>query len=127
MNVSGMCCPATGEFFALEFPFTDRTTFQAFLDVANKEIQPTGQKEIIVLDNASWHKHKEINWGRFEPLYLPPYSPDLNPIERIWAYLKEHYFHSFTAKNLEELIAQLDFALCNLFNDKHKVSSVTTF
>lgn len=124
MNVSGMCCPVTGEFFALEFPFTDRTTFQAFLNTANKEIQPSQLKEYIVLDNASWHKSASINWGRFQPIYLPPYSPDLNPIERIWAYLKEHFFNSFTAKNLDELIAQLDIALCSLFDDKNIVASI---
>lgn len=126
MNVSGMCCPATGEFFALEFPFTDRTTFQAFLDVANKEITLSGQQEFVVLDNASWHKVKSINWGRFTPLYLPPYSPDLNPIERIWAYLKQNFFHSFSAKDLDELITQLDTALCSLFDDKSRVSSISS-
>ena len=125
MNVSGMCCPETGDFFALEFPFTDRTTFQAFLDVANREIPSCGKKEKIVLDNASWHKVKSINWGRFEPVYLHPYSPDLNPIERIWAYLKEHFFNSFSAKNIDELISQLDFALCSLFDNKDIVASVS--
>ena len=126
MNVSGMCCPATGEFFALEFPFTDRTTFQAFLDVANTDVTPSGQKEFIVLDNASWHKVKSIRWGRFTPIFLPPYSPDLNPIERIWAYLKQNFFNSFSAKNLDELITQLDKALCSLFDDKYTVSSIST-
>lgn len=125
MNVSGMCCPETGEFFALEFPFTDKTTFQAFLDAANREIQTNNKDEIIILDNASWHKVQSINWGRFKPIYLPPYSPDLNPIERIWLYLKQNFFHSFSAKNLDQLITQLDIALCSLFENKNIVSSVS--
>ena len=37
---------------------------------------PAGEKQIyLVLDNASWH--------HIRPLYLPPYSPDYNPIERL--------------------------------------------
>ncbi len=125
MSVSGMCCPRTGQFFAIEFPYTDRLAFQAFLDVANRDIAPTGKREIIILDNASWHKSKKINWGRFEAVYLPPYSPDLNPIERIWLFLKEGFFNTFCAKNLEQLIAQLDHALCSLFRKPQTVKSIT--
>jgi transposase len=49
----------------------------------------------VILDNASSHKSKEIN-GLFEKnrinlLYLPPYSPDLNPIEKKWAQLKAKF------------------------------------
>lgn len=126
MNVSGICCPDTGEFFALEFPFSDKTTFQCFLDAANKEVKPeNSKKEIMVLDNASWHKVKSLDWGRFQPIFLPPYSPDLNPIERLWAYLKQRFFHSFSAKDLEQLIEQLDFAICSIWNDQKTVSSIT--
>lgn len=125
MNVSAMVCPETGEFFALEFPYSNRDSFQAFLDVAQREIKEVnGRKDIIVLDNASWHKTK-IEWGRFNPLFLPPYSPDLNPIERIWGYLKQEFFHSFSAKNIDELIAQLDIALCHLIDNPNIASSIT--
>ncbi|MGD9818702.1 MAG: transposase, partial [Desulfomonilaceae bacterium] len=44
------------------------------------------------LCNASWHKSKSLNWGRFEPIFLPPYSPDLNPIERLWLIMKAQWF-----------------------------------
>lgn len=125
MSVSGMCCPRTGQMFALEFPYTDRLAFQAFLDVANREIKLDRRRNIIVLDNASWHKSTKIDWGKFEPVFLPPYSPDLNPIERIWLYLKENFFNTFCAKNLEQLIAQLDYALCSLFDTPDQVKSIT--
>lgn len=125
VNVSGMCCPRSGEFFALEFPYSDRTTFQAFLDAANREIKFEREVNYLVLDNASWHKTKSIKWGKFKPIYLPPFSPDLNPIERIWGYLKTKFFHSFSAKNYDELIQHLDSALCSLFDDKQTVSSIT--
>ncbi len=40
------------------------------------------------MDNASWHKRKTTHWHNWQPMYLPPYSPDLNPIERIWLTIK---------------------------------------
>ena len=126
MSAIGMICPKTGEFFALEIPYTDRDAFQAFLDTANVEIKSTKKNQVLILDNASWHKSAKINWGRFFPLYLPPYSPDLNPIERIWSYLKQTFFNSFTAQNLEELIRQLDVALLSLFNKPDLAASITS-
>jgi transposase len=58
-----------------------------------------------------WHKCKSNPWGAFEPGYLPPYSPDLNPIERLWLILKAEGFSSFIAKDRQALIDRLDPAL----------------
>lgn len=50
--------------------------------------------QVVIMDNASFHKGKEIreiieNAG-CKLIYLPPYSPDLNPIENYWAVLKKY-------------------------------------
>ena len=111
MNASGMVCPRTGEAFICEFPYSDTDSFQAFLDEAQRCLNLNEKRQILVLDNASWHKAKRINWGRFEPLYLPPYSPDLNPIERLWQVIKKEWFTDFIAKSQEQLIKRLDQAL----------------
>jgi transposase len=63
------------------------------------------------VDNASWHRSKSLNWGKFEPIFLPPYSPDLNPIERLWLLMKGEWFSDFFAKSKEELIDRLCLAL----------------
>lgn len=125
MNVAGMCCPDTGEFFALEFPYSNKETFQCFLNSANQEINHSSNlKEFIILDNASWHRAKNIDWGRFIPLFLPPYSPDMNPIERIWAYLKQTYFSDYCALELDQLIKQLDIALCHVWENPDITQSI---
>jgi transposase len=111
MNVAGMICPRTGEAFLLEFTHSDRETFQAFLDTANRTLEPQRPRQILICDNASWHKCKSLEWGRFVPLYLPPYSPDFNPIERLWLLIKAEWFSDFIAKNRDALIARLDLAL----------------
>jgi hypothetical protein len=83
MNTAGMVLPRKGEFYALEFSHSDTEIFQIFLDHANQDISFERPRNVLILDNASWHKSKSLEWGRFEPIFLPPYSPDLNPIERL--------------------------------------------
>jgi transposase len=78
-----MVCPRTGTFFAIEASHCDSLTFQAFLDEANKAVLFQKTTNVLVMDNASWHKRKANQWYRWKPKYLPPYSRDLNPIERI--------------------------------------------
>lgn len=75
MNVSGMNCPRTGEAFLLEFTHSDREMFQILLDEANRAIAFERRRNILICDNASWHKSKTLDWGRFVPLFLPTSSP----------------------------------------------------
>ena len=111
MNVMGMVCPRTGEFFAIEVSHSDSECFQAFLDEVNRRVSKPRKRNLIVLDNASWHKCKNTKWGAFEPLFLPPYSPDLNPIERLWLLIKAEWFNGYISRSREQLIARLDQAL----------------
>jgi transposase len=111
MNVAGMVCPRTGQAYLLEFTHTDGDVFQEFLNHANDDLEFQRPRQILILDNASWHKRKSAEWGRFEVLYLPPYSPDLNPIERLWLSIKTQWFADFIAKDRQELITHLDKAL----------------
>ena len=111
MNVMGMIRPRTGDFYALEFSHSDSVTLQIFLDHANKDIERQRQRNLIICDNASWHKNKSINWGAFEPVFLPAYSPDLNPIERLWLLIKAEWFTDFIAKDRQALLLRLDAAL----------------
>jgi transposase len=111
MNVTGMICPRTGEAFMLEFTHNDRQVFQTFLDEANKTVKLDRQRNLLICDNASWHKCKTLEWGDFEPVYLPAYSPDLNPIEKLWLVIKAEWFADFVARTKNELIDRLDNAL----------------
>jgi len=111
MNVCGIICPRTGQAFLCEFTHSDTDSFQAFLDEANRHVAFERKRQLLILDNASWHKAKSLEWGRFVPVYLPPYSPDLNPIERLWLLIKREWFTDYYAKTREQLIDRLDQAL----------------
>jgi len=126
LNILGCVCPRTGEFFAIEASHCDADVFQVFLDEAAQSITPTRKRNILILDNASWHKRKKLDWHFFEPLSLPPYSPDFNPIERIWLIMKAEHFANIHCRNKAALIEKADRALCELMDNPTKVASAAT-
>ena len=125
MNVIGMVCPRSGEFFAIEASHSDSATYQAFLDEANRQIAFQRTTNILIMDNASWHKRKSTNWHGWQPMYLPPYSPDLNPIERIWLTMKARWFNNHVCKNEEKLLERLDQAILDVIDNPDTIKQTT--
>jgi len=127
-NVIGAVAPVTGESFAMIFDGVDTDVFQCWLDQLAEAVPPAPhQRYLLILDNASWHKAKRLFWHHFEPIYLPAYSPDYNPIERLWLRLKADFFTNFIARSSEELIEHLCTALCHFMDSKSKVASQCAF
>jgi transposase len=116
--------PTSGEFFALAVPHNDKEVFQVFLEELAKATE--NRKITLVLDNASWHKVRTIEWHGIEPLFLAPYSPDLNSIENLWRLLKINFFNSWYAKTIEELIERVCLALSWLTLNPEKVAQTTS-
>ena len=103
-NVVGAVNPATGQLVSLIVPHCDTEVFQAFLDTMAAEAPVVaGRQVVLVLDNASWHKTKSLEWHHIKPVYLPPYNPDFNPIERFWQHLKSHYLAGYLTRSGQEL------------------------
>lgn len=96
--------------------------FQIFLDQLAKTVDC--HKVLLIMDNASWHKSKQLEWHGMKHEYLPPYSLDYNPIERIWLLLKARFFTDWIAKTPEELSDRITFALNQFFKSTSKVSSI---
>ena len=123
MNVIGMVCPRTGQFFAIEATHSDSDTYQAFLDEADKTVCFERTTNVLIMDNAGWHKRKATKWHRWQPKYLPPYSPDLNPIERIWLTMKARWFNNYVCKNVEKLLERLDQAILDVIDNPNSTKS----
>jgi len=117
INVMGMICPRTGEFFAIETSHSDTDTFQVFLKEAKKMIKFERKKNILVLDNASWHKKNDLSFYGWQPKFLPPYSPDFNPIERIWNTMKAKWFNNHVCRDARQLMDRLDQAILDVIDN----------
>lgn len=99
--VFGAFSPITGDSFLLEMPHCNAMNFQYFLNEFSNE-RPQEYK-IIVLDNGAFHKAKTLEIpNNIGLIFLPPYSPELNPAEKIWASLKRKFTNKFY-KTLEEV------------------------
>jgi len=61
---------------------------------------------VLVLDQAGWHTAKRLKVpSNATLLHLPPYSPELNPVERVWAYLRSHHLSNQVYEDYEQLFA----------------------
>jgi transposase len=68
-----------------------------------------------------------MNWHHFEPTYLPSYSPDFTPFERLWLRMKADWFTDWTTKSKEQLTDLLCVALNSFIDDLQKTASNTAF
>jgi len=126
-NVIGAVAPQSGGLFSLIVSGVDTDVFQFFLDeMANAVPKGEGMRQLLVVDNASWHKATRLNWHHFEPVFLPAYSPDFNPIERLWLRLKADWFWDFFARTSEELTERLCAALKSFMDQPSKTASICT-
>jgi hypothetical protein len=78
----GVFSPITGDHLLMEFPNCNADNFQIFLN----EVSSENQKILIimVLDNGSFHKAKKLEIpNNIKLVFLPPYSPELNPAEKM--------------------------------------------
>jgi len=96
-------------FMTVDSP-TDAEVFRAFVRHELRHHLRPG--DIVVMDNLSSHKDAEvmriINKSGAEVLYLPPYSPEFNPIEKVWAKLKEilRRLDTLTRENFDNAVAK---------------------
>ena len=104
--------PATGESFFLQFSHVDTECYQWFLDEFSKAYPDS--LNLLQVDNGRFHTGKALVVPENIILvFQPPYSPELNPIERLWEHLKADLkWASF--KTLDQLQAKVDQLLSQL-------------
>jgi transposase len=80
--------PTTGDRFFLEFPYLNAKMFQRFLDAFAQAFPDS--LNMLVLDNRGAHTAQRLTLPtNVRLVFLPPYGPELNPIERVWRDLKD--------------------------------------
>lgn len=94
--------PGTGENFTLEIPNVNVICMNIFLEEFAKEYPK--EEIILVMDGAGWHKSKDLQVpDNIEIILLPPYSPELNPVERFWQCIKQNTIKNKVYPTLDAL------------------------
>jgi len=67
----------------------------------------------VIMDQAGWHKSNDLNVpSAIRLIYLPPYSPELNPVERLWRWLRRSACRNRSFRSL----AEVETSLCECLN-----------
>lgn len=97
----GAVAPTSGASFFLELPYLNSRAFQVWLDGFAATFPES--LNLLVLDNGAGHKAKALRWpSNVVAVFLPPYSPELNPMERLWRDLKDK-LADISAQTIEAL------------------------
>ena len=96
--------PASGASAALLAPNVNTGTMNAFLRILDHERTP-GEQFVLIMDQAGWHKSRGLTLPEgITVLLLPPYSPELNPVENLWHYLRSHYLSNRVYADYDALL-----------------------
>ena len=100
----GAVCPESGQSPFLVATDADTTFIQVFLNNFSRTLG-RGVRAFLVLDNAPWLKIASLKVPSNVTLhFLPPYSPDLNPTENLWDFMKDNYLCNEVTRGANGLI-----------------------
>ena len=106
-HIYGAVCPATGQTEALISPILSMEMMQNHLQLIS-DATPKGRYAVVIMDRASWHSGKIVRrFNNLSVLHLPPYSPELNPIEQVWSWLRQNDLANFAFKDYEDIVEQV--------------------
>ena len=108
--------PIDGDDFTLIQPKVNTQCMNIFLSEMSTHL---GEKcAILVMDCAAWHRSKDlIVPANIQIMYLPPYSPELNPVERLWQHLKSNTIRNKVYETIEDLEDTVCAFICRFEKD----------
>jgi transposase len=109
--VYGAVSPKTGDSFSLIIPNVDVDWMNKFLEEFSVNLR--SRNAILVLDQAGWHKSSNLNIPQnIKIIYLSPYSPELNPVEKLWQFIKDNILKN----TIYDTLNDLEEKLCDFIN-----------
>jgi putative transposase len=105
--------PLTGESFFLVMPYCNTLCMNLFLGELSNAYPD--DRIILVCDGASWHTAKALEIpSNIRLLFLPPATPEMNPIEQIWTEIRKRGFRNEIFQTLEKVVDRLCDTICSL-------------
>jgi len=127
-HLVGAVCPERGEGVALVLPEVSTGAMDVFLAELSRAV-PAGTHAALVLDGAGWHVSEDLTVPpNLTLIHPPPYSPELNPVERVWEYLRDRWLsHRVLAGGYDAVVDAACAAWNALLAEPGRLRSLTSF
>ena len=102
--------PGDGVMDSLILPWVNAETMSLFLRIVAD--RHPDEFILMVLDGAGWHIARDLVVPpNMKLVFLPPYSPELNPVEHLWDHLRENYFANHLFSSMKTVTDELSHSL----------------
>ena len=119
-------CPTSGRTAALVLPDVDTAAMNLHLAEIAAQVAADAHA-VVILDQAGWHGAKALRVPHnISLLPLPPYSPELNPVENLWQFLKHNFLNSRVFASYEAIVEACCAAWTRLRAIPGQIQSITT-
>jgi hypothetical protein len=127
VHLFGAICPARGVGAAIIMPVMNAEAMNEHLKEISAQVE-RGAHAILILDGAGWHQTggKLIVPENITLLPLPPYAPELNPMENVWEYLRGNKLCALVWDNYDAIVQACRDAWRFLVDDPARIRSIGT-
>ncbi len=123
----GAVCPESGKSAGLVMPEANTETMNQHLLEISKQVSPRAHA-IVLMDRAGWHRSKSLRVPQnLTIMLLPPRSPELNPVEIIWHWLRTHCLSNRLYINYEAIVDACCQAWKGLVDQLERIRSLCSF
>jgi transposase len=124
LYVFGAACAQTGTAVALVAPRVDTEIMNYFLAEFSRSLA-SDIHAVMILDQAGWHRSNDLLVpDNVTLIYLPPRSPELNPIENLWHWITSHHWSNRVHADYAAMLHAATVALETTFADVERVKSI---
>jgi hypothetical protein len=121
----GAVCPERGTGAAVVLPHVNVDAMTIHLAEISRHVT-TGAHAVLVLDQAGWHTSPKLRVPEnISLLPLPPYAPELNPVEQVWAYLRANFLSHRVWNSYNAIVGSCCDAWNKLMSTPERLASIT--
>jgi hypothetical protein len=122
--IFGAICPEGGKGAGLVMPWCDTPAMQAHLHEISAAVA-SGAHAVLILDQAGWHfSSRLVVPDNITLLPLPPRSPELNPVENVWQFLRGNWLSNRVFRGYDDIVAHCCEAWNELMDQPWRIRSI---
>jgi transposase len=124
--IFGAICPKEGKGAGLVLPRCNTEAMSLHLQEISRAVKPQAHA-VVILDQAGWHGSKRLQVpDNITLLPLPPRSPELNPVENIWQFIRDNWLSNRVFKSYADILDHCCYAWNSLIDQPWKIISIGT-